>query len=325
MYRWFNRVTGISDATKEPALTIEKDEVLHVTPRGQVAGENARTVFSFTAEKSKSLADQRGEPSGDELKNRIAKVLHLHQSEASARESAPPDYRILRPVRSRNYPRPGFTTYAVETEPGIFALVTRLADSSHLSRPPQDDPRTATLYVSHHSADAELRTEPLVKELLEAAGDGPFYACDLRGIGESRPDTCGSDQFLSPYGSDYFYAAHSIMLGRPYIGQKTHDLLQVLDWLASLGHRQVHLAAKGWGTLPATFAAVLDDRVAQVTLRQPLTSYSAIAESENYRWPLSCLAPGILASFDLPDCYRELESAKQLRQIEPQGAVPEFS
>jgi dienelactone hydrolase len=325
MYRWFNRVAGISDATKEPELTIEKDEVLQVTPRGQVAAENARTVFSFTAEKSKSLAAERGEPSGDELKRRIAEVLRLHQPEASARESTPPDYRILRPVRNRSYPRPGFTTYAIETEPGIYSLVTRLADASHLSRPPQDDPRTATLYVSHHSADAELRTEPLVKELLEAAGDGPFYACDLRGIGESRPDTCGSDQFLSPYGSDYFYAAHSIMLGRPYVGQKTHDLLQVLHWLGALGHRQVQLAAKGWGTLPATFAAVLDDRVQQVTLKQNLVSYAAIAQAESYRWPLSCLAPGILASFDLPDCYRALEATKQLRQIDSQGPVPEFA
>src|SRR5881398_1461279 len=50
----------------------------------------------------------------------------------------PPDFRILRAVRSRNYPRRFSTTYAVETESGIFALVTRLSDVSHMSRPPQD-------------------------------------------------------------------------------------------------------------------------------------------------------------------------------------------
>ena len=73
------------------------------------------------------------------------------------------------------------------------------------------------------SADAELRNEPLIKELLGATagssssvpdGDTPFYAVDLRGVGESRPDTCGSDQFLSPYGSDYFYAARSFRVRR---------------------------------------------------------------------------------------------------------------
>ncbi len=41
--------------------------------------------------------------------------------------------------------------------------------------------------------------------------------------------------------------------------------------------------------------------------------------SESYRWPLALLPPGVLSSFDLPDCYRALES-KRLRQIEPVGA-----
>jgi dienelactone hydrolase len=327
MYRWFNRVTGVSDATSEPSLTIEKDETLQCTPRGQVAEMKPRTVFSFTQEKSRTLAAQRGQPSGESLRAAISKVLHL-----SDVPEDPPDYRILRPVRSRNYPRRFATTYAVETEPGIQALVTRLSDVSHLSRPPQD-PRPAILYVSHHSADAELRTEPLIRELLggtagsssSVAGDDvPFYACDLRGIGESRPDTCGSDQFLNPYGSDYFYSAHAIMLDRPYLGQKTFDLVRVLDWLRSFGHRDIHLAAKGWGTLPAAFAAVLKNRVKEVTLKQGLSSYADVAESEDYKWPLSTLLPGVLAHFDLPDCYREISSSRKLRQVDMQGAMPSF-
>ena len=319
MYRWFNRVTGVSDAKIEPALTIEKDNVLQCTQRGQVAELKARTVFSFTEEKSKSLAAKRGEIRGEALKAAIADVLKLPPSPAE-----PPDYRILRPLRARNYPRRFATTYAVESEPGIHALVTRLSAAAHLSRPPQD-PRPATLYVSHHSADAELRSEPLVKELLAAGDDdAPFYACDLRGIGESRPDTCGSDQFLNPYGSDYFYSSYSLMLDRPYVGQKTFDLLRVLAWLASHGHREVHLAAKGWGAIPASFAAVLAKAVTQVTLKQSLSSYAAVAESEDYNWPLSAFVGGILAKLDLPDCYRELE-AKKLRQLDLQGAVAKFA
>jgi hypothetical protein len=56
-----------------------------------------------------------------------------------------------------------------------------------------------------------------------------------------------------------------------------------------------------------------------VTLKNALTSYADIAESETYNWPLSSFLPNVLASFDLPDCYRELEW-KQLRQIDPWGA-----
>ena len=65
-------------------------------------------------------------------------------------------------------------------------------------------------------------------------------------------------------------------------------------------------------------AALLADGVSQVTLKNALTSYADVAESETYNWPLSSFVPAVLAKFDLPDCYRELE-AKKLHQIEPLG------
>jgi dienelactone hydrolase len=312
MYQWFNRATQIAEAGTEPALTIEKDETLRCTPTGQVADLKSRTVFSFTRAKAEDLGARRGQPTGDDLKRALVSALKLPE------RAGVPEYRILRPVGARKYPRAHATTYAVQTEPDMFALVYRLSEKGHVSRPPRDAGR-AVLYVAHQSADVELREEPLIAELIRQALPGTaFYACDVRGIGESRPDTCGADSFLTPYGSDYFYAIHSIMLDRPYPGQRTFDVLRVLDWLKSVGHRDVHLVARGWGTLPATFAAVLSDAVAQVTLKNALTSYAAVAESELYDWPLSALVPGVLAAFDLPDCYRAL-ATKGLRQIEPMG------
>jgi len=207
----------------------------------------------------------------------------------------------------------------VQTEPGIHALVYRLAKERHDARPPRGQP-WAVLYVSHQSSDAELREEPLISELLSGEPEAAFYACDVRGIGESQPDTCGQNSFLKPYGSDYYYAIHSIMLGYPYLGQKTHDLLTVLDWLKSIGHERVHMAGKGWGALPATFAAVLSEMVTHVTLKNALSSFAEIAESDRYEWPLSAFVPDVLEKFDLPECYRVLE-VKHLRQIQPWGPV----
>jgi hypothetical protein len=316
MYQWFNGVTHNSDALAEPKLEIEEDVTLQCTASGQVAELESRTVFSFTQEKSQRLFRQRRKRTPDELRQTLAELLKISQKPSEPART--PEFRILRGAGNRKYPRPAATTYAVETEPGVFAVVYRLADQPLISRPPVEQGR-AILYVAHHSSDAELRDEPLIAELLEAEPQSTLYACDVRGIGESRPDTCGVDQFLAPYGSDYFYAIHSLMLDRPYVGQKTFDLLRVLDWLASYGHREVHLAAKGWGSLPATFAAVLaGDRVPQVTLKNALTSYADIAESESYYWPLSSFVPGVLEHFDLPDCYRLL-AEKKLRQIEPVG------
>lgn len=301
MYAWFHRAAGMGGEAAEPQLTLESDATLTCTPRGQVAELKGRTVFSFTKEKAERLRVDRSPLKGDALRKAVVNVLKL-----PLRKPAAPDYRILRPLGHRGYPRPHATTYAVETEPNVFALVTRLNDQPHYSRPPQGPPR-AVLYVAHQSSDVELRASPWVRELLAAEPDTPFYACDVRGIGESRPDTCGADNFAKPYGADFFYAAHSLMLDRPYLGQKTHDVLRVLDWLSASGHRAVHLAGAGWGSLPATFAALLSERVVKVSLRDSLDSYGALAENEEYAWPLSALLPDVLAHFDLPDCYGELE------------------
>ena len=150
---------------------------------------------------------------------------------------------------------------------------------------------------------------------MQAEPESPVFACDVRGIGESLPDTCNPGSFHNSYGNDYFYAIHSLMLDRPYLGQKTFDVLRVLDWLASVGHTDIHLVGRGWGALAATFAAVMSDQVKQVTLKNALTSYAEIAESEHYNWPLSALLPDVLAQFDLPDCFAEL-SSKNLRRID---------
>jgi len=316
MYRFFNKVTGIKGGDKEPEITIEKDPDLWATPHGQVAELKSKTVFDFTSESSKRFATDVKRLGPDQLPVAIESVLRI-----TTLPTTPPDYRILRVLKPRQYPLPTATCYAVETEKGIHTVVTRLSEKAHYSRPPEDAQR-AVLYVSHHSADVELRTEPLVKELLTQGGT--LYACDPRGVGESRPDTCGSDSFGSPYGSDFFYSAHGIMLDRPYVGQKTLDIVRVLDWLTSLGHREIHIAAKGWGTLPATFAAMLSKAVVQVTLKQAPQSYAAIAESEDYNWPLSSFAPGVLKVFDLPDCYRVLTEKKGLKLIDPQGATAKF-
>ncbi|MFO0901466.1 MAG: acetylxylan esterase [Pirellulales bacterium] len=308
MYAWFRRASRMEGVVQEPTLTLETDLDLRCTQRGQVAELEGRNVFDFTREKAQALAASRGAIAGEQLKKTVVETLKL-----PVRTAAAPEYRILRPSGNRRYPTPHATTYAVETEPRVFALATRLHHEPHYSRPPQGPPR-ALLYVADQSSDLELRSSAWLKELIANESNAPLYACDVRGIGESRPDTCGTDNFAKPYGSDFFYAAHGLMLDRPYVGRKTHDVLRVLDWLAAAGHREVHVAAAGWGTLPATFASLLHSLVVQVSLKGELESYRSLAENEAYNWPLSAFVPNVLAHFDLPDCYAELKRSKRLQR-----------
>ena len=324
MYQFFNNITGVSNAQKEPGIVIEKDETIWCAPNGQVSELNSRPVYSFTKEKSLELAKKRQKSfTQEELKQQIIKLLRLGNLSELQRNNPALEYRYMahsygRSYHNRNsYPKQ-FCVYSVETEPGIFAIVYRLSDERIMSRPPKENKR-AVLYIAHHSSDAELREEPLIKELISIEPASVFYTCDVRGIGESKPNTCYPNSFLDPYGSDYLYAGHSLMLDKPYVGQKTLDIMRVLDWLRECGHEEVHLVGKGWGSIPAVFASVLSNQVKQVTIKNALTSYSAVAESETYSWPLSCFVPNILKFFDLPDCYKVLQE-KKLRMIETWNA-----
>ncbi|TWT79243.1 Acetyl xylan esterase (AXE1) [Planctomycetes bacterium CA13] len=316
MYRWFNQVTRVCDATSEPELTMEADETLWCTAKGQVGLQDAKKVFDFTREKSLELAVKRDPVNADTLPDKVREVLKL-----KPRLEASPPYRVLRAGPKRGYPLPYNATYAVETEPGILALVYMMSNERWYSRPPQDTEK-AILYVSHRSSDVELRTEALIRETIEDEPDARVFSVDVRGVGESQPNTCGNNTFDDPYGCDYFYAIHSLMLDRPYLGQKTYDVLRVLDFLKENGFTQIHLVGKGWGALAATFAGLLSNSVRQISLKNALTSYADVAEHKEYNWPLATLLPDVLSHFDLPDCYRALQS-KSLRLIEPWDASGE--
>lgn len=311
MYGWFNRHTGIAQGEKEPGLKSEPEAVLQCTASGQIGEKPFTTAFVFTLEKSQRLAQSRPTLRGRELQAALFDCLKLPPRDGI------PDYRIMRAAGARGYPgRAAY--YVVETEPGIPVVTVRLSADPLLSRVPRG-PTRAMLYVAHRSADAELRDDAWLRGMIAAEPKGTaIFACDPRGIGETRP-ALSTPEFASKGGTDYFHAGLGLMFDRPMAGQRTFDVLRILDWLKAHGHEEIHLVARGEGAIPGTFAAVLHAGVRQVTLRQALRSYTEVAETEAYRWPLSALAPAALTRFDLPDCYRELES-KSLRQIESSGA-----
>jgi hypothetical protein len=313
MYRWFNRCTKISDAKTEPTLLMEKDDALSCTPRGQVAEQRSKPIYAFTREKARALTAKRQESSGSALARAVAESLRVPA------RSGTPEFRILRPLPDRKYPMRHALPYMIDTDPGVHAIVYRLTKEPLLSRPPRET-RQAILYVSHASADQELRGEPLIRQLIESEPDAALHACDVRGVGESEPQTTNLTD-RGEYSTDYFYSSHANMLDYPYLGQRTFDLLRVLDWLNAWGYERVHLAARGYGALPAAFAALLADNVTRVTLKNAPSSYAEIAEARDYNWPLSAFVPGLLSRFDLPDCYRELKR-KQLTLLEPWGPQP---
>jgi dienelactone hydrolase len=313
MYRFFHQATHLPKVENEPPLTVENDSDLWTAPDGDVHNLGSSPMLRINAAIHEELKRKR--PAFSTTKELVSRLNSLLSLNPVAFDEVP-EYRILRTRGNRGYPSKASTSYMIRTEDGIEVSCTRLSDEvGFISRPTRGTAK-ATLYISHRSMDAELRDLPWLREMVKNTEDSVFYACDLRGIGDSQPDTCGANQFDRPYGSHYFYAAHSFMLGRPLIGQRTHDLLSVVRWLIAHGHEEIHLIGNGWGALPTTFAALNHGAIKHVTLRNPLVSYQSIVEDPDYRWPDAMMVPGILRWMDLPDLYSALKT-KNLVQIEP--------
>jgi cephalosporin-C deacetylase-like acetyl esterase len=323
MYSWFHAATGLSASQslhqeklqgvlttdrklvtlREPKLSIETDETLRCTVSGQVAeSENTATVFMATRSKSREFAARRVARDGDDLAKAIRNSLKL----SGPLPATPPEYRIWQYLGSRGYASRSGVGYALVTEPGIEAIVYQMTAERRASRPAKSD-RIALLYFPNYSSDDELRTEEALRDRCKDTSLDVF-TCDTRGVGDSQPDTCGPASFRKPYGSEYFYSIHGLMLDRPLLGQRVFDGLRVLQWLESLGYKSVHLMGMGRGALLATLLGTLSDSVKRVLLKQAIPSWSSIAETEYYELPLANILFNVLEDYDLPDCYRALKA-----------------
>jgi hypothetical protein len=125
-------------------------------------------------------------------------------------------------------------------------------------------------------------------------------AADLRGIGDLKPELArGAPGYSIPHEDEEQYSWASLILGEPLLGQRVVDVLALVEALQPRG--KIALVANGRLTVPALFAAALDQRIESVYLSGGLVSLRSVAESETYKCPLANIVPKLLAYADLPE------------------------
>lgn len=303
MYAFFNKHAGIMADSRECKTIAETPEQLAASPEGQVHKMAGKRVFDFTKEDAAKINLARKGISPAALKKIIGEALALGD------RSIIPHYRVLGPRWNAVKKYACHSSFAVETEPGIQAILHVFGKQNQCFYcfPKL---RKVLLYVSHLSSQEDV-----------TAGEAPhnnepLFALDVRGMGQTKALTCADENFFAPYGNDYFYASYANMFGKPYLGRRVYDLLAVLNLLQSEGCREVHLMGRGLGALTVTFAACLHPLVKRVTLKNTLLSYYELTQTPVQSWPFSAMAYGILRYFDLPDCYHAL-AKKHLKIISP--------
>jgi hypothetical protein len=305
MYGFFLRHAGQQGSAREPRILVRSEAELQAAPGGSVANAGSRRVLEFTRERADALREKRKRLGPEQVAKEVGRLLAV-----PVRQGVPA-YRILRPAVVKDELWHG---YAVETEPGIQAVVTMVCpDRQEQFAVPAE--KACTLLVPHTDAAEDLGNRR-IRGMLR--GGGRLFAVDPRGIGQSMSRACSGSDFFNPYDCDYHFNSLGQMLQEPYQGRRVFDVLRTLDWLYSCGYRDVCLFGRGLGALTALFAGLLEPRVRRITLAHVPPSYDALTRPPVQQWPHSALVFGFLKTLDLPDCHRALGA--RLRVIAPWNA-----
>jgi hypothetical protein len=84
------------------------------------------------------------------------------------------------------------------------------------------------------------------------------------------------------------------------------------------GNQSVVIAASGELTVPALFAAAIDQSVGALYLTGGLSSFASIVRTENYRHSFANFVPDILMQTDLPEILAQL-APRRVRMAGPVG------
>jgi cephalosporin-C deacetylase-like acetyl esterase len=289
MRRW---LMNDDQPVTEPPLKLATDAELQVTSSGQVLNQfdDEQTVIDFNRQRAEKLRERRR-----------GIWTNLTQSERA---------QVVR--RAIKLPAPA--SAAVEAEPlgdveveSLLAtkLVIKSADGFPLPAlhfKPRGDAKAHPLVILVDSAGkaAEIGGHGEVVKLVEAGC--AVLAVDLRGYGE----TADSKKAGSKYQNESFRTSMLAMhIGRPLLGQRTSDILAAVTCAVAMPQvdpLNVRVLACGRAGPAALHAAVLDDRIASLELRNSIRSWeNDVVARPGDSQLLELVVPGVLEHYDLAD------------------------
>lgn len=284
--RWMSRWLLDKDvAIVEPEITIAKDADLQCTRSGQVLEDlKGKSAFALNAELEAKLAKQRaaklGKQSREDTLKEVRRLIGVPEK--------------IQPAKIKGSDRDGGVEHIqFETEPGV-RVPARLFGTA------KKNPKAMVLLVQGHETNAAARS--VISKLVEAGNH--VLAMDLRGMGDTSP-TAPTDK-PSYFGYDYKESFISLHLNRPLLGQRTYDLLSIVEHFKQPMHLidpppLFQVVGIGSAAPIVLHAAALDPRIESVVLEKSLVSWSDVVRSPISFNQLTNVVPGALKAYDLPD------------------------
>ncbi len=125
---------------------------------------------------------------------------------------------------------------------------------------------------------------------------------DLRGIGETEDKAEWNDPKY--FNKEYRNALLSLHIGLPIAGQRTTDVLSVIDMIRAntrTSQQPIEIHASGMAAIPALHAALYSSSIGQVYLYNSLRSYKDLLQNPTRKDVYADIIPNVLSYYDIPD------------------------
>jgi len=317
-YRWMNRwLKGVDAPIDEPEMELESERQLRCTENGQVTlSLGGETIFSLSLDEAR-LLKPRGNTFASPADLRrfqadtIARVRQLTAFEKTADKTRVRAFGVI----ARDGYRIERLVIDGDTGISIPALLFIPAASA--------EKRRTILYVHENGKAAEAQVGGEIEGLVR--GGNLVLAVDVRGMGETSED----DKRTWDIFGKFYSAMTALLAGRTMIGLRAQDVARAVDVLATRPDVEISsLSAigKGEAAVVLLHAAVLDDRIRNLTLEGMLVSYESVAEWKIHYQVFESVVPGALASYDLPDLAASLapRGVKIINATNPRKQIMEL-
>jgi len=282
-YRWFTQwLKGAEDTTPEHDIAVLSEKELNATSTGQVSTSMRGGIMDIHSLNLARWKQLRGTGSLDDVRRLTNFQLKL---------SKPPSQEYGT-VPLPNGAKMVKLTYS--TEPGIIIPAV-------LYLPPGTNRKPATILAHGRGKTA---TRDLALQHLQK-GEA-VLSIDLRGFGETYPSKLKSSDWQRYFG-DYDSAMTAILLNKPLVAMRAEDISAAVSLLSErpdVDPARIALHGIDNASIPALYAAALDNRIATTTLDGLLVTYEDAIRRRIHRRVFEHIVVGALRFYDLPDLIR---------------------
>ncbi|MBA3975492.1 MAG: hypothetical protein C0504_14900 [Candidatus Solibacter sp.] len=293
-YAWFDRWLKNAKAPEgETPIPPATEAELACTKTGQVVTSLAgETMFTLNRARARAIKT----PERPSIES-VRKMIQWQDD-----SSVPP----VRPYGSERRGDLVIDKLLYESEPGILVPAVVVSKSGAASN------RPAVLLAS---ARGKAASWSAIETLADTGA--VVMAVDVRGLGETRLESKGSD-WQGRFG-DYDSAMTSVMLGTSLVAQRAHDIQRGFHLLASrpgVDRNAIRGAGQGSAAPAMLHAAAAGVPFSGLLLDGMVASYRSITETPIHHAVFESIVPGAIRHYDLPGLIAMLGS-KPVLLVDP--------